>query len=133
VDAVHQRRVATHFRRQRAKKMTNSLLVLHVNLEIAYHHHAAIGADAFLSPAEFAGLHVALHNVDTVLLGEGNAGNFITEASIYEWPWWSGPVRDIETRPKIRPNEHTKPSMCSGNQRINRHKAALHVWQMLPI
>jgi hypothetical protein len=56
-----------------------------------------------------------------------------TEASIYEWPWWSGPVRDIETRPKIRPNEHAKPSMCSGNQRINRHKAALHVWQMLPI
>ena len=35
------------------------------------------GPDAFLAPAELAGLHVALHDVDAVLLVEGDAGDLV--------------------------------------------------------
>src|SRR5260370_17707068 len=57
--------------------MTNPLLVLHVDFEVANHHDAAIGADALLPAAELAGLHVALHDVHAILLAEGDTGDFI--------------------------------------------------------
>ena len=56
---------------------THALLVLDVYIEVADHHHAAIGADALLAAAELAGLHVALHDVHAVLLVEGDAGDFV--------------------------------------------------------
>ena len=77
MDAVHQRRVIPHFRRHRAEQVANPLLVLHVHVEVADHDDAAVGPDALLAPAEFAGLHVALHDVHAVLLVEGDAGNFV--------------------------------------------------------
>ena len=40
-------------------------------------HDAAVGADALLAAAELAGLHVALHDVDAVLLVEGDAGDLV--------------------------------------------------------
>src|SRR5437868_15104477 len=57
--------------------MSDALLVLHVNLKVSDHDHAAVRANAFLSAAKLAGFHVPLHDVHAVLLVEGYAGNFI--------------------------------------------------------
>ena len=51
--------------------------MLYIDIEVTDKHHGAIGTDAFLTPAEFARLHVALHDVDAVLLVEGDAGDFV--------------------------------------------------------
>ena len=48
-----------------------------VDVEVADHDDAAIGADALLAPAELAGLHVALHDVDAILLVERDAGDLV--------------------------------------------------------
>ena len=77
VDAIHEGCVVAHFRLQRAKQMPHALLVLHIDIEIANHHDAALGPDAFLASAELARLHVAFHDVDAVFLIERNAGDFI--------------------------------------------------------
>jgi hypothetical protein len=77
VDAVHESGVVAHLGRQRAKQMADALLVLHVHLEVAHHHHTAVGANALLATTELAGLHVALHDVHAILLVEGDAGDLI--------------------------------------------------------
>ena len=77
MDAVHERRVVPHLRRQRAEQVADALLVLDVDVEVADHDDAAVGADALLAAAELAGLHVALHDVDAVLLVEGDAGDLV--------------------------------------------------------
>ncbi len=77
MDAVHEGRVVAHLRRHRAEQMADALLVLDVDLEIAHHDDAAVGADALLAPAELARLHVALHDIDAILLVEGDAGHFV--------------------------------------------------------
>ena len=73
VDAVHESSVITHLGRQRAEEMTDPLLVLHIHFEVANHDDAAIGANALLSAAELAGLHVSLHDIHAILLVEGDA------------------------------------------------------------
>jgi hypothetical protein len=77
VDTVHQRRVVTHLRRQRTEQVTNSLLVLHVNVEIPKQDDA--GADAIAAVGEFARLPESFHDVDAVLLVEGDA-RYLIEA-----------------------------------------------------
>jgi hypothetical protein len=77
MDAVHESRVVPHFGRQRAEKVADALLVLHVHVEIAYQHDGAVGADALLAAGELAALHVALHDVDAVLLVEGNTRHLV--------------------------------------------------------
>ena len=64
--------------------MTIALLVLHIHIEVADHDDRAIGPDAFLAPAEFAGLHVTLHDVEAILLIEGDTRNFIKADHIVE-------------------------------------------------
>ena len=49
VDAVHERGVVAHLGRQRAEQVADPLLVLHVHVEVADHHDAAVGADALLA------------------------------------------------------------------------------------
>ena len=51
VDAVHERRVVAHLRRQRAEQMADPLLLLHVHVEVADHHDAAV-ARMFSLPRE---------------------------------------------------------------------------------
>jgi hypothetical protein len=77
VDAVHEGGVVAHLRRQRPEQVPNALLVLHVHVEVADQHDGAVGADALLATAELAGLHVALHDVDAVLLVEGDARDLV--------------------------------------------------------
>src|SRR5437867_7815396 len=77
MDTVHESGIVTHLRRHWPEKVPHSLLVLHVHFKIAHHHHAAIGSDALPPPAKFPRLHVALHDVDAVLLIERDAGDFI--------------------------------------------------------
>ena len=48
-----------------------------IDVEVADHHDRAIGPDALLAAAELPGLHVALHDVDAVLLVEGDAGDLV--------------------------------------------------------
>ena len=79
VQPVHERRVAPHLRRQRAQQVADPLLLVHVHIEVANHHDAAIGPDIFLAAAELSAGHVALHDVDAVLLVEGDA-RYLVEA-----------------------------------------------------
>src|SRR5690348_16841926 len=57
--------------------MTNTLLVDDVNLEVPNHDDAAARANALPPAAELARLHVALHDVDAILLIEGDAGDLV--------------------------------------------------------
>ena len=57
--------------------MTDPLLVLDIDIKIANEYNAAIRPNAFTPPAEFAGLHVTLHNVDAILLIKGDAGDLV--------------------------------------------------------
>src|SRR5262249_18943356 len=77
MDAVHESGIIAHLRWQRAEKMTNPLLVLHIHLEVANHNNTAIGADTLLSAAKLAGFHISLHDIHTVLLVEGHARDFV--------------------------------------------------------
>ena len=60
-----------------AEQVADALLVLDVDVEVADHDDAAVGADALRAAAELARLHVALHDVDAVLLVEGDAGDLV--------------------------------------------------------
>ena len=57
--------------------MADPLLLLDIDVEVADHDDAAFGADVLLAAAELTRGHVALHDVDAVLLVEGDAGDFI--------------------------------------------------------
>ena len=73
LDAVHQRRVVTHLRRQRTEQVTNSLLVLHVNIKIPKQHDAALSPNAIATARKLARLHKPFHDVDAVFLVERHA------------------------------------------------------------
>ncbi len=73
VDPVHERRVVAHLLRQWPEQVALAELVVDVDVEVADHDDAAVGADALLAAAELAGLHVALEDVDAVLAVEGHA------------------------------------------------------------
>jgi hypothetical protein len=77
VDAVHERRVVAHLGRQRREQVADALLVGDVDVEVADQHDRAVGADRLTASRELAGLHVALHDVDAVLLVEGDAGDLV--------------------------------------------------------
>ena len=77
MNAVHEGGVVAHLERHGAEEVPYPLLVLYVHIEISHHDDAAVGADAFPAAREFAGLHVAFHDVDAVLLVEGDAGDLI--------------------------------------------------------
>ena len=77
VDAVHEGGVVAHLGRQRTEQMADALLVLHIDLEIAHQDDGSIGPDALLATRELAALHVALHDVDAVLLIERDARDLI--------------------------------------------------------
>src|SRR4051812_14283195 len=57
--------------------MANLLLLFHIYVEIADHDDATLSANVFLSAAELTRGHIAFHNVDAVLLVEGDAGDFV--------------------------------------------------------
>ena len=57
--------------------MAYALLLFHIDVEVADHHKAALGANVFLAAAKLARGHVALHDVHAVLLIEGDAGHFV--------------------------------------------------------
>src|ERR1039458_201151 len=77
VQTIHEGSVVPHLRRQRAQQMADALLLLDVNIEIADHHDPAVCPDILFAAAELAGGHVALHNIDAVLLIEGDAGDLV--------------------------------------------------------
>src|SRR5258705_1126679 len=77
MDAIHKGGVVTHISRQRAKEMSNALLVFDIDIEVSNHHDATVSANALFPSAELSRLHVALHDIDAVFLIEGNAGDFI--------------------------------------------------------
>ena len=77
VDAVHEGGVVPHFWRHRPKEVADALLVLYIDVEIAYHHDAAIGANALFASTELTGLHVALRDVHAIVLVEGDARHLI--------------------------------------------------------
>ncbi|MNP46929.1 hypothetical protein D3C76_1409600 [compost metagenome] len=57
--------------------MAYSLLVFDIDIEVTDKHHGAIGSNALLPTTELAGLHVALHDVDTFLGIEGDPADLV--------------------------------------------------------
>jgi hypothetical protein len=53
--------------------MSDPLLMLNVHVEISQQHDGPFCADALPAAGELAALHVALHDVDAVLLVERNS------------------------------------------------------------
>ena len=84
MNPVLERGVVPHVRGHGTEEVTDPLLVLHVHVEVAHHHDAAVGPDALLAPAELSRLHVPLHDVDAVLLVEGNAGHLVEADHVVE-------------------------------------------------
>ena len=66
-----------HLWRQRFQQMPNPLLVFDIDVKVTHEHQATVRAYAFAAPAELSRLHVALHDVDAILLIEGDAGDFV--------------------------------------------------------
>src|SRR5271165_3195018 len=64
--------------------MANSLLLLHVHVEVADHHNAARRPDALLATRELTGGHVAFEDVHAVLLIEQNARHLIEAHQVVE-------------------------------------------------
>src|SRR6266487_128948 len=77
MNAIHKCCIVTHFRWHRPEKVTNTLLVFYINFEVSNHHDAATRSNTLSSPAELTGFHIAFHNVDPILLIEGNSRYFI--------------------------------------------------------
>src|SRR5947207_513099 len=77
VNSIHESSVVTHLGRKRAEEMADALLMLDIDLKVSDHHDAAVGTNTLLTTAEFARLHVALHDVHTVLLVEGHTGDLV--------------------------------------------------------
>ncbi len=55
--------------------MADALLLLHIDIEVAHHHDPALSADALLAAVELAGDHIALEDVNAVLLFERHAAS----------------------------------------------------------
>ena len=77
MNSIHEGRIVAHLGWHGAQEVTNLLLLLYIDVEISDHDDAALGADALFAAAELARSHVALHDIDAVLLVEGNPGNLI--------------------------------------------------------
>ena len=77
MDAIHKGRVITHLTWERSKKMSDTLLVLDVDIKVPDHDNTAICTNAFLATAELARLHITLHDVYAIFLIERNTGDFI--------------------------------------------------------
>jgi len=84
VDAVHEGGVAAHLLGQRPEEVADALLVLDVDLEVADEDEAAVAADVLLAAAELARLHVALHDLDAVLLVERDATDLVEADDVVE-------------------------------------------------
>src|SRR5690606_30194433 len=48
-----------------------------INVQVSQHHDAAVCADVVFAPAKLPGGHVPLHDVDAVLLVEGDARHLV--------------------------------------------------------
>src|SRR6266849_6403652 len=79
MNAVHKCCIVTHFRRHRPEKVTNTLLVFYINVEVPNHNDTAACSNTLSSPAELTGFHIAFHDVDPILLIEGDA-RYLIEA-----------------------------------------------------
>src|SRR5438876_517376 len=77
MNAIHERRIISHFLWQWREQMSDSLLLRYVHIEITDHHDTPECPDAFLAAREFPGGHVAFHDVRPVLLVERNARHFV--------------------------------------------------------
>src|SRR5215213_2192870 len=62
--------------------MSYPLLLFYIDFEIPEHYYAALSTDVLFTTAELPRCHVAFHDIDTVLLIKGDAGNFIKTHNI---------------------------------------------------
>src|SRR5690242_4378842 len=77
VYSIHEGRVASHLRRQRAEQVSNPLLMLDVNVKVTQHDDTALGPDIVFAAAKLTGCHVALHDVDAISLIEGDTAHLV--------------------------------------------------------
>src|SRR6266446_6564356 len=77
MDTIHECRIVSHFGWHGTQEMANLLLLFDIYVEIANHDDATLSADVFFAAAELARGHIAFHDVDAVLLVEGDAGDFV--------------------------------------------------------
>ena len=57
--------------------MTDSLLVLNVDVKVTNQDNRAVRANALFAAGELSRLHIALHDVDAILLVEGHTRDLI--------------------------------------------------------
>src|ERR1035437_4240898 len=77
MNSIHKCRIVTHLWWKRSEQMTYTLLVFYVHFEVSDHDHSAKAANALFAPAELTGFHIALHDVDSVLLVKRDTSDFI--------------------------------------------------------
>jgi len=57
--------------------MPDTLLMLHVHVEVTHQDNAAIGSNAFFAPTKLPRLHITFHDVHTIFLVKGHPRDFI--------------------------------------------------------
>lgn len=70
MEAIHEGRVVAHLWWQRSEQVSNALLLLHVDVEIANHDDDAFGADIVLPRLNCPEGHVTLHDIHAIPLVE---------------------------------------------------------------
>ena len=96
MDAVHECGVIAHLGWHRAQKVSDLLLLLDVDIEIADHDDAAFGPDILLATAELARGHIAFHDVDAVLLVEAGPCYFVKVYDVVLTHQTALPVRVVQ-------------------------------------
>ena len=94
--------------------MADPLLVGDIHVEVPDQHDRTVTTDGLTAPGELTRLHVALHDVDAVLLVEGDAGDFIEADDVV--------LRDEAALPSGVVDEHPgNGGLAAGNQvRVGR-------------
>ena len=123
VDPVVVCRVVAHLLGQRTQEVADTLLLLHRHIEVADQDQRPLRADALLAPAELARRHVPLHDVDAVLLVEGDAGDFVETHHIV--------LADQAALPVCHVDEHLRDGGLAAREQV-RMRGELLVDMTLP-
>src|SRR5690606_20319684 len=77
MEAIHESCVVAHLGRHWPKQVADPLLMFDIHIEIPNQYDAPVRPYALLASTKLSRLHVTLHDVDTVFLVKGYAGNFV--------------------------------------------------------
>jgi len=82
MDSIHKCGIILHFRRQRSEQVADSLLMLDIHIKITHKNKSAICTNALFTAAELSGFHIPFHDIYTVFLIKGYAGDLVKTDNI---------------------------------------------------